>query len=78
MESAIEVTEKKDGELIALGRHFHANPAVPRRTEENLPLNKYDRTRFSELPEPERGYIDYPFYEESGVHAEGSRDVKSL
>ncbi|KAF8987464.1 hypothetical protein BDQ17DRAFT_1548148 [Cyathus striatus] len=81
MESAIEVTEKKDGELIAFGRHFHANPAVPRRTEENLPLNKYDRTMFyvpAELPEPERGYIDYPFYEESGVHAEGSRDVKSL
>ncbi|KAF8998149.1 hypothetical protein BDQ17DRAFT_1400918 [Cyathus striatus] len=79
-ESAIEVTEKEEGELIAFGRHFIANPDLPRRLEENLPLNKYDRTRFYipiELPEPEKGYVDYPFYE-SGVLAEGSRDVKSL
>ncbi|KAF8978857.1 hypothetical protein BDQ17DRAFT_1382476 [Cyathus striatus] len=80
-ESAVEVTEKEGGELIAFGRHFLANPDLPRRLEENLPLNKYDRTRFyipAELPEPEKGYVDYPFYAEVGVLAEGSRDVKSL
>ncbi|KAF8987470.1 hypothetical protein BDQ17DRAFT_1335050 [Cyathus striatus] len=55
--SAVEVTEKEEGELIAFGRHFLANPDLPRRLEENLPLNKrQDEVSYSaELPEPEKG-----------------------
>ncbi|KAF8997967.1 hypothetical protein BDQ17DRAFT_1544145 [Cyathus striatus] len=80
MESAIEVTKKEDGELVAFGRHFLANFDLPRRLEENLPLNKYDRTRLyipAERPEPERGCIDYLFYAESGVLASTLADVDS-
>ncbi|KAF8996311.1 hypothetical protein BDQ17DRAFT_1364493 [Cyathus striatus] len=67
-ESAIRVAEK--GELVAFGRLFIANPDLPKRLKENLPLNSYDRTTFyvpAEEPEPEVGYVDYPFYEEGGV-----------
>jgi N-ethylmaleimide reductase len=39
----------------AFGRHFLANPDLPRRIREGLPLNAYDRKTF-------HGYTDYPVY----------------
>lgn len=45
-------------ELVAVGRAFLANPDLPRRWRENLPLNEPDMATFY-LP-GERGYTDYP------------------
>lgn len=52
-------------DAIAFGRHFVANPDLPRRIQERLPLNKYDRSTFYTFDA--RGYTDYPVYEV--VHA---------
>jgi N-ethylmaleimide reductase len=35
-----------DASLIAFGRHFIANPDLPKRIELGLPLNHYDRSTF--------------------------------
>ncbi len=47
-------------DLVAFGRHFIANPDLPRRIELGLPLNPYDRTTF--YGGTEKGYTDYPFF----------------
>lgn len=52
-----------DAGLIAFGRHFVANPDLPKRIEYGLPLNPYDRSTFYAFDA--RGYIDYPFYDAS-------------
>jgi len=52
-----------DAGLIAFGRHFIANPDLPRRIELGLPLNRYDRSTFYGYTA--RGYTDYPTYEAS-------------
>ncbi|KAL2202289.1 FMN-linked oxidoreductase [Sarocladium strictum] len=54
----------KSGEAdgIIFGRHFIANPDLPKRLREGLELNKYDRTTFYGADPPEKGYNDYPFY----------------
>lgn len=48
-------------DAIAFGRHFLSNPDLPRRIQENLPLNPYDRTTFYTFDA--RGYTDYPAYD---------------
>jgi len=50
-----------DASLIAFGRHFIANPDLPRRIEFGLPLNPYDRSTFYGYTA--RGYTDYPTLE---------------
>ena len=50
-----------DASLIAFGRHFIANPDLPKRIELGLPFNHYDRSTFYAFDA--RGYIDYPDYE---------------
>ncbi len=52
-----------DAGLIAFGRHFVANPDLPKRIEHGLPLNPYDRSTFYAFDA--RGYTDYPFYDAS-------------
>lgn len=54
---------EKRADLIAYGRHFLANPDLPKRFEVNAPLNKYNRLTFY-TPDPVVGYTDYPFREE--------------
>lgn len=54
-----------EADAIVFGRHFIANPDLPRRLREGLPLNKYDRDTFYGARPPEKGYNDYPFYEDS-------------
>jgi N-ethylmaleimide reductase len=49
-----------DASLIAFGRHFIANPDLPKRIELGLPLNRYDRSTFYGFDA--RGYTDYPKY----------------
>ncbi|KAI0803082.1 NADH:flavin oxidoreductase/NADH oxidase [Irpex lacteus] len=62
-ELAIEVAEKK-GDLIAFGRHYIPNPDLPLRLKKNLPLTKYDRTKFYNAGETV-GYVDYPYAPEN-------------
>jgi N-ethylmaleimide reductase len=45
--------------MVAFGRAFIANPDLPRRLQENLPLNAYDRDTF--YGGDAGGYTDYPF-----------------
>jgi NADPH2 dehydrogenase len=61
-ESAHEVTQRYPGKRVAVafGRHFLANPDLPLRISNNIPLNEYNRTTFY-LPKSTVGYIDYPF-----------------
>jgi len=49
-----------DASMIAFGRHFIANPDLPKRIELGLPLNRYDRSTFYGYDA--RGYTDYPAY----------------
>ena len=60
--TAQEVVEKGDADLVAFGRHFLANPDLPKRVQLGLPLNAYDRKTFYTFDA--RGYTDYPFYEQ--------------
>ncbi|KAA1472893.1 putative NADPH2 dehydrogenase chain OYE2 [Dentipellis sp. KUC8613] len=59
-ETAKLVAQKYENNLVSFGRHYLANPDLPRRIREGLPLNKYDRSTFY-LPGAEKGYVDYPF-----------------
>ena len=56
------ILERGDTDLVAFGRFFIANPDLPHRLRESLPLNPYDRSTF--YGGDARGYIDYPFFEE--------------
>jgi N-ethylmaleimide reductase len=51
-----------DADLVAFGRHFLANPDLPKRIKLGLPLNAYDRSTFYTFDA--RGYTDYPFHEQ--------------
>ena len=62
LEGAADIVDKGDADLVAFGRHFAANPDLPKRIELGLPLNPYDRNTF--WGGDHRGYSDYPFYEE--------------
>lgn len=60
-------------DLVAYGRHFIANPDLPKRFEVNAPLNKYDRATFY-THDPVVGYTDYPFMEAQPHSADGFLD----
>jgi len=61
-DTAEAVVEKGDADLVAFGRHFLANPDLPKRIKLGLPLNDYDRKTFYTFDF--HGYTDYPFYEQ--------------
>jgi N-ethylmaleimide reductase len=74
--TAEAVLEKGDADLVAFGRHFVANPDLPLRIQQGLPLNPYDRTTFYTF-EPQ-GYTDYPFYSQtSGKVAQQAELISS-
>lgn len=54
-----------DADAIAFGRLFIANPDLPRRLALDAPMNPYHRASF--YGGDERGYLDYPFLEETAV-----------
>lgn len=54
-------------DAIAFGRLFIANPDLPRRLAEDLPMNRYDRASF--YGGDERGYVDYPPFTTEPVEA---------
>lgn len=61
-ERAEKALEKGWADLISFGRPFIANPDLPYRLENNLPLNEPDRTLF--FGGGIKGYLDYCFYNE--------------
>lgn len=60
--SAEAILEKGDADLVAFGRHFIANPDLPKRIKLGLPLSAYDRATFYTFDF--HGYTDYPFYDQ--------------
>jgi 2,4-dienoyl-CoA reductase-like NADH-dependent reductase (Old Yellow Enzyme family) len=52
---------------IVMGRFFISNPDLVERLKNGWPLNAYDRTTFYGASPPEKGYVDYPFYDETKV-----------
>jgi len=58
--SAEAIVASGDADLVAFGRHFIANPDLPDRLRQNLPLNAYDRATF--FGGTDVGYTDYPFH----------------
>ncbi len=61
-DSAESIDRKGDADLVAFGRHFLANPDLPKRIRLGLPLNPYDRSTFYTFDR--HGYADYPFFTE--------------
>jgi len=61
-DTAEAIVEKGDADAVAFGRHFVANPDLPKRIKLGLPLNDYDRKTFYTFDS--HGYTDYPFSEE--------------
>lgn len=61
-ESASEKLQKHQdrGIAFAFGRHFLANPDLPFRIANAIPLNQYERATFY-TPKSPIGYVDYPF-----------------
>jgi 2,4-dienoyl-CoA reductase-like NADH-dependent reductase (Old Yellow Enzyme family) len=61
--SAQQVLEAGHADAVAFGKTFIANPDLPRRLQENLPLNPPDFQTFYGvgLTDPAVGYTDYPF-----------------
>jgi N-ethylmaleimide reductase len=62
-DSAEALIQKGDADLVAFGRHFLANPDLPKRIQQRLPLTGYDRETFYTFDA--RGYTDYLDYEQS-------------
>ncbi|KAL0952975.1 hypothetical protein HGRIS_007186 [Hohenbuehelia grisea] len=72
--TAIERAERSakeyDGliDMVAFGRFFIANPDLPLRLKNDLPLNPYDRSTFYIPGDASgKGYTDYPFYSSDGA-----------
>ncbi|KAJ7471649.1 hypothetical protein B0H11DRAFT_1729777 [Mycena galericulata] len=66
-ESALSRAEN-EGDLIAFGRRFLANPDLPVRLMKRIPLNEADRKTFFRVESAE-GYTDYPFAGEVAAEA---------
>ncbi|HEY3256950.1 MAG TPA: alkene reductase [Polyangiaceae bacterium] len=58
-------------DAIAFGRHFLANPDLPRRIREGLPLAGYDRSTFYTFAAT--GYTDYPTFDAGASQREPAR-----
>jgi N-ethylmaleimide reductase len=65
-DTAEEIIETGDADLVAFGRHFISNPDLPRRIQLGQPFNPYDRATF--YGGNARGYTDYPFYQGETAH----------
>ena len=62
-DNSVPKIESGDADAVVFGRSFIANPDLPKRLAEGLPLNDYDRATFYGADPPEKGYTDYPFFE---------------
>lgn len=60
-ESAQDIVESGDADLVAFGRHFSSNPDLPYRLKHNLPLTPYVRDAF--WGGTDKHYSDFPALE---------------
>jgi N-ethylmaleimide reductase len=67
-ESAEEILQAGDADLVAIGRMFTSNPDLPDRLKNGYPLAAYDRSAF--WGGTGRSYIDFKPYEAAPVIAE--------
>jgi N-ethylmaleimide reductase len=66
-QSAETLVAQGHADMVAFGRAFIANPDLPRRFREDIPLNAYDRDTF--YGGDAGGYTDYPFVDEQSASA---------
>jgi 2,4-dienoyl-CoA reductase-like NADH-dependent reductase (Old Yellow Enzyme family) len=66
-DNALGKVDSGDADAIVFGRWFIANPDLPARLAQGLPLNPYDRDTFYGADPPSKGYTDYPFYQPETV-----------
>ncbi|SCW01008.1 LAFE_0D03048g1_1 [Lachancea fermentati] len=62
--------DKDDRTLIGYGRLFISNPDLVKRLKDGLPLNKYNRDLFYAFTD--KGYVDYPTYEDAVKQGAGN------
>ena len=74
-ETAEEALRGGYAEAIAFGRLFLANPDLPRRLEEGLPINVPDEASF--YGGAEEGYTDYPTWDEDQANGKETETVAS-
>ena len=78
-ETAEEALQSGYADLISFGRIFIANPDLPRRLADDLPLNRPDESTF--YNGDETGYTDYPTWErlqEDGEEVELIETARAL
>ncbi|TDV05526.1 alkene reductase [Paraburkholderia caballeronis] len=61
-DSAEQILQRGDADLVAFGRWFSSNPDLPARLRRDLPLAPYRRDAF--WGGDERAYIDFPAYDD--------------
>ncbi|KAI0376087.1 12-oxophytodienoate reductase 1 [Hypomontagnella monticulosa] len=61
-ENAVPKLESGATDLVCFGRWFIANPDLPKKLADGIPLTKYDRSTFYFTVPPEKGYTDYPIH----------------
>jgi 2,4-dienoyl-CoA reductase-like NADH-dependent reductase (Old Yellow Enzyme family) len=66
-DNAAPKIEAGDADGVMFGRWFIANPDLPMRLAEGLPLNEYDRNTFYGADPPSKGYVDYPFFDKVAI-----------
>jgi len=59
----------RTGGLVGYGKSFLANPDLPYKLKEDLPLNEANRESFYSVEDP-KGYIDWPFAEKKDSKTE--------
>ena len=62
-ETGEQVLSRGEADAVAFGRPFIANPDLPRRFAENVPLNEPDPNTF--YASGPKGYVDYPAIEKN-------------
>ncbi|CEN61325.1 Putative NADH:flavin oxidoreductase/NADH oxidase family protein (AFU_orthologue; AFUA_2G04060) [Aspergillus calidoustus] len=65
---AVDVQYKGYDVLVAIGRPWTANPDLPFKVKQGIPLRKYEREHFYTVRSP-KGYIDYEFSDEFNAAA---------
>jgi N-ethylmaleimide reductase len=75
-EKAEWVLSKGYADVVAFGRPFVANPDLPRRIAEDLPLASLDGSTL--FGGTERGYVDYPAWSDAEASANETLDTETV
>ncbi len=65
-DTAQQAIANGDADAVSFGKHFIANPDLPRRLQIDAPLTPFDASTFYLYGEegPSKGYTDYPFLDD--------------